>query len=240
MKKQCLIVFATVAITVFGLGSLASVQSSDIVAFVYGNTVVQDSEGDLLLRNCDPYHQLIICSLPPGAPLNLPGYFDIKTTKITEIGRGRVDLSIALYEPIPAVPPYPLISYFWQFEGGCANWVEGNKAGVNVVWNESVGEWRANWYEVTSCSPRTIILAGPVPFEFTEDGIKVRVALDDILTAIDPGEPLVWHVGIRRIPFIYPDFSYTMGVDFAPDIIEFKPPPEYFDYLEDPATWEPR
>ncbi len=113
MKKQCLIVLATVVI---GLGSLASVQGSNVVVSIPGYTVVQDAQGDLQLRQCNPnpIYQGISCSLPPPAPLSLPGYFDVKTAKIMQLGPKWVELSIALYAPIPAVPPLGIrfIDYF--------------------------------------------------------------------------------------------------------------------------------
>ena len=37
------------------------------------------------------------------------------------------------------------------------------------------------------CNPGTGVTGASVPFEFTEDGIKVGVALADLLTAINPG-----------------------------------------------------
>jgi len=77
--------------------------------------------------------------------------------------------------------------------------------------------------EILSCIPRAIQPGDPVPFQFTEDGVKVRVALDDLKTAIDPGEPLIWHAGVRRIPFIFGDFA-TVAVDYAPDVVELVPP----------------
>jgi hypothetical protein len=250
MKNKSLIVLGIVATMVIGLGSLDSVRASDIIVSHPGNTVVKDSGGDLLLRNCNADYPNLICSLHPLAPLSLPGYFDIKKAKITQIGRGRVDLSIQLYEPIPAVPlSYLFIDYFWQFEGGCVDPQPGNMDGIRVHWDGS--EWTANWYVITDCDPRTSALAEPVPFEFIEDGVKVRVALADLLTAIDPGEPLVWYVGVRRIPFQdyqppgYPEFLYTTGVDYAPDVLEFldcglPPVPPCYSEPEDPATWEPR
>jgi hypothetical protein len=245
MKKQCLIVLAIVATMLIGLGSLALAQSG-VVAQVPGNTVVQDSQGDLLLWNCNPNFPNHPCSLPPGAPHDLPGYFDIKTAKITQIGRGLVDLFIALYEPIPAEPPYPFVAYIWQFEGGCAVPNLGvNKAGVQVVWNtwpDGITEWRANWFVITQCTPvREIDIdeVTMVPFKFTEDGIKVQVALSDLLTAKDPGEPLFWFAAIRRIPFIRPPFTHTVPVDFAPDVEAFTPDGTLIG-LEDPATWVPR
>lgn len=80
-------------------------RASDIVAFVPGNTVIQDRSNDQVLRNCDASQPALPCSLPPNAPLGLPPWADIKTVKITALGNDRVDLSIALYAPIPAAPP---------------------------------------------------------------------------------------------------------------------------------------
>jgi len=257
MKRQCLIPLAIVAVALFALGSLAVAQSG-AVAQVPGNTVVQDSQGDLLLRRCDPSYPLIPCSLPPGTGLpNLPGYFDIKTAKITQIGGGRVDLSIALYEPIPAEPyispgtPYGFVSYIWQFAGGCVNPKAGNKDSISVVWayweDTRTWEWRAYWYVITGCTPRTIETGDSVPFIFTEDGIKVQVLLSDLLTAIDPNSGyLEWHAAVRRIPFIYkpdeysPKFSNTTAVDYAPNVMKLISTPPYWEEGEDFATWEPR
>ena len=115
------------------LGGLVSVEGSEIVASVHGNTVVQDPESDLLPRNCNPLNLGILCSVPPGESLDLPGYFDMRTARITQIGRGWVDLSIGVYEPIPAGPPYSFVSYIWQFEGGCVDPVPGNKDVITVV-----------------------------------------------------------------------------------------------------------
>ncbi len=247
MKKQSLILLVTLAAMLFGLGRLALAQSV-VVAQVPGNTVVQDPAGDLLLRNCDKTNPNEPCSLPPKAPLDLPGYFDIKTAKITEIGGGLVDLFIALYEPIPAEPPEPFVAYFWQFEGGCAVPNLGvNKDGIRVVWHGDTQTWSANWFVITQCTPtREIHFGDPVPFQFTEDGVKVRVLLSDVLTAIDLNEPLVWHAGVRRVPFVYtlPDgteITHTVAVDYAPDVIAFNPaPPPALIHPEDPATWVPR
>ena len=251
MKKKCVIVLTTVAAMVIGLGSLASVRGSDTVVEIPGITVLEDSRGDLLLRNCNATYTGMICSLHPEAPLSLPGYFDIKSARIAQIGRGLVDLVIKVYEPIPEVPlPYQFIDYFWQFEGGCVALKPGNKDGIRVHWDGSI--WTANWYEITSCEdPRRAQLAGNVPFEFIEDGVKVRVRLADLLTATDPGMPLVWHVGVRRIPFQdyqppgYPEFPHTTAVDYLPDVIEFLDcglPPSSPCYWkpEAPANWEPR
>ena len=253
MKRHCLIVLATVAAMVIGTGSLASVRGSDIVVQIPGTTILEDSSGDLLLRRCNGTYPGIICSLHPEAPLSLPGYFDIKSARITQIGRGLVDLVIKVYEPIPATPPYGFVSYFWQFKGGCVDPQPGNKDSISIVWQDwgSGMEWRAYWYEITQCEPDRQILRGdPVPFEFIEDGVKVRVPLDELLTAADPDKPLVWHTGVRRIPFIYhppgyPEFPHTTAVDYLPDVIEFldcglPPTPPCAQSPEDPAPWEPR
>jgi hypothetical protein len=242
MKKQCLIVLAIAVAMIVGVESLAFAKSG-VVAQVPGNTVVQDSQGDLLLRNCDPSLPNEPCSLPPGAPLALPGYFDIKTAKITEIGRGRVDLSISLYQLIPEEPPYPFLSYIWQFQGGCVgpNPQPGDKDAINVVWDADTGTWSAYWVVITNCSPRNLAIGDPVPFAFTEDGVKVRVALSDLLTATDEEGTLEWYAAVRRLPFIRPPFTHTVPVDFAPNVQAFNPtPPPILIEPEDPAIWIPR
>ena len=212
-------------------------RASDIVATVPGNTVVQDPAGDLQLRDCDPDHPDRPCSLPPGAPLALPGWFDIKTAKITEIGGGRVELFIALYEQIPETPPVPFVTYFWQFQDGCIDPSPTDKDGIRVNWDGDV--WSANFFVVTSCDPRTVIHGASVDFRFTEDGVRVRISLDDLLTKAGPS--LRWYAGVRRLPFIHPTFSHTVAVDHAPDVAEFNPtPPPAQIHPEPPASWDPR
>jgi hypothetical protein len=247
MKRQCLIVFATAAAMIIGLGSLASVQGSDIVVQIPGITVLEDSSGDLLLRNCNATSPGIICSLPPEAQPSLPGYFDIRSARINQFFRGMVDLVIRVHEPIPATPPFGFVSYFWQFEGGCVDPQPGNKDSISIVWKDWGGgtrEWRAHWYVITGCNPRTIEMGDQVAFQFIWNGVKVRVPLKDLLTAADPNEPLIWHAGVRRIPFIYqpdgyPLFPHTTAVDYLPDVIEFSANPPYYSEPEDPTTWEP-
>lgn len=226
-----------------------------IVVQIPGITILEDSSGDLLLRNCNATYPSIPCSLPPLAPLSLPGYFDIKSARITQIGGGLVDLVIKVYEPIPATPPsqYGFISYFWQFEGGCVDPKPGNKDSISIVWKDwGGGTWesRAHWSVITDCDPRTTEIGDPVPFEFIEDGVKVRVPLDQLMTAADSGQPLLWHAGVRRIPFIYqppgyPEFPHTAAVDYLPDVIEFldcglPPTPPCSWEPEDPAVWVPQ
>jgi hypothetical protein len=203
--------------------------------------VVPDASGDLLLRICDSANPSFYCSLPPGEQLPLPGYFDIETARISQISGTEVELSISLYAPIPTTPPsaYLFVAYFWQFEGGCVQPAPGKKSGITVIWREWEGgtkEWRANWIEITDCNPFTTVTGNPVPFEFTEEGVKVRVALDDLLTAAEPGNPLLWFAGVRRLPINVPPFINTVGVDYAPDVIAFY---STFIYPEDEATWEP-
>ncbi len=213
-----------------------SATASEVVASVPGNTVVQDPAGDLLLMHCNislPDHP---CSLPPNGPLALPDWADIKTAKITEIGGGRADLSIALYAPIPALPPVPFLSYFWTFQDGCLEPSPTDKEGIRIRWDGDM--WGANWFVITSCDPRTIVQGDPVEFRFTEDGVMVRVSLADLLT--HGGTPLRWFAGVRRLPFVHPTFTRTVAADVAPDVIEFNlsPPPVLIN-PEDPATWEP-
>ncbi len=216
--------------------------ASEVVASVPGNTVVQDPAGDLLLKNCDPSHPGVPCSLPPSAPLALPDWFDLKTAKITEIGKGRVDLHIELYAPIPAAPPYAFVAYIWQFQDGCVVPSPTNKTSISVVWDGDTETWSANWFVITSCSPRTIVQGDPVPFQFTEDGVKVRVLLSDLLpNGPSPGTPLLWYAAVRRLPFVHPTFTRTVPVDFAPDVQAFNPtPPPVLIEPEDSATWDPR
>jgi hypothetical protein len=245
MKKEFLIVLATVATMVIGLGSLASVQGcEDVVLEIPGITVVHDAKGDLLLSDCDPNNPGIPCSLPPGAPLDLPGYFDIKNATIVQLGPKYVDLFITLYAPIPAKPPEGFVSYIWQFQGGCVNSQPGSKDSISLVWQDwgsGTREWRAYWYEITSCAPRTIARGEPVPFKIIWNGVMVRVLLDDLATAIDPNLGyLEWYAAVRRVPFIYSIFPNTVPVDFAPDVEAFNPsPPPILINPEEPATWEP-
>ena len=210
--------------------------ASDVVAVVPGNTVVQDPAGDLQVRRCSVAQPDLFCSVPPGSPLDLPGWFDIKTAKITEIGGGRVELFIALYEPIPETPPVPFLVYAWQFEGGCFNNVPGDKDGIRVKWDGDV--WSANFFVITGCNPRTIDQGDPVDFRFTEDGVRVRVALDDLL---GDRTSVPWFALVRRLPFIHPIFTHTTPVDVAPDVFAFNPtPPPALITPEDPAIWSPR
>jgi hypothetical protein len=243
MKRQCLIPLAIVAVALFGLSSLALAQSG-VVAQPPGNTVVLDAEGDFLFRNCDPSSPNEPCSLPPLAPLALPGWFDIKKAKITEIGKGRVDLLIELYEPIPEKPPVPFVTYYWQFQDGCVVPSPTDKDGIRIAWDGDTETWSAIWYVITSCTPRTVSFGDPVPFQFTEDGVKVRVLLTDLLTK--GGSPLLWFAGVRRLPFKHQTFTHTIPVDVAPNVEAFNPnpPPILFLYPEDStepsAIWEPR
>lgn len=220
------------------LGPLTG-SASTVEASVPGNTVVQDGYGDLLLRHCDPAFPDRHCSLPPNAPLPLPAWLDIKTARITQIGGGRVDLFIALYEPIPAVPSVPFLSYYWQFQDGCVVPSPTDKDGVRVHWDGNTATWSANWFVITSCSPRTIVQGNPVPFVFTEDGVLVRVSLSELLTRA--GSSLQWFAGVRRLPFVHPVFSHTVAVDLAPDVLQFNPtPPPGVVNPESSADWGPR
>jgi len=203
-------------------------------------TTVEDAAGDLLLKNCDSANPSMYCSIPPGV-LPLPGYFDIKTARIAQISGEEVELSISLYAPIPLVPPYPFVNYYWQFQDGCVTPSPTDKNGLTIYWNGTTQIWVANWYLLKSCNPITVELGASVLFEFTADGIKVRVALSDLLAnGSSPGSPLEWHAAARLIPTSHPTFKYTVPVDFSPNVMAFNPtPPPTFVYPEDEATWEP-
>jgi hypothetical protein len=242
MKKRGLIGLVTVAAMLVGLGGMALAQGG-VVTQVPGNTEVQDPAGDFLLRNCSLAAPNEPCSLPPSAPLALPAWFDIKTAKITQIDEGRVELFIGLYAPVPKRPPVPFVAYIWQFQDGCVVPSPTDKDGIRVVWNGSKGTWSANWFVITSCNPRTITFGDPVPFEFTQDGVKVRVALSDLLAnGKSPGSPLLWYATVRRLPFVHPNFKHTVPVDIAPNVEVFNPspPPILLTFPEKSATWMPR
>jgi hypothetical protein len=241
MKKQYLVMSAAVVATSLWLGGFALGQSV-VTAQVPGNTVVQDPAGDLLLKNCSTTLPNAHCSLPPSAPLSLPDYFDLKTAWITQIGGGRVNLFIALYQPIPATPPEPFISYFWQFQDGCVVPSPTNKDGIRVRWDGDTETWSANWHVITSCNPRTVVQGDPVMFQFTEDGVKVQVTLSDLLAnGGSPGSPIEWYAGVRRLPFVHETFTRTVPVDVAPNVVEFNPlPPPALLTPQDPAIWEPQ
>ena len=225
---------------------------SGVAVAVPGKTVVMDPEDDLLLRRCDPVDpdnpcSLPPCSNPPCSPPSLPGYFDIKSARITQLGGGNVDLSIQLSGLIPAIPPDGFVSYIWQFAGGCVTGEPGDKDAINVVWNYQDREWSAFWVKITQCFPREIEIDTdtPVAFQFTDDIVKVRVPLADLLTATDETGTLMWHAAVRRVPFIYyrdqVQITHTVAVDYAPDIQAFNPtPPPPIIQPEDFATWEPR
>ncbi len=240
MKKLSIYIALVLAFGTFR-GALALAQTGSVVAAVPGNTVVQDPAGDLLLKNCDPIQSEIPCSLPPNPQLPLPDWFDLKTAKITEIGEGQVDLHIELYAPIPAAPLVPFVSYIWQFQDGCVVPSPTDKTSISVVWDGDTQTWSANWFVITSCNPRTIIEGDPVPFGFTEDGVKVRVLLSDLLPSGASPESLLWFAAVRRLPFSHPTFKRTVPVDVAPDVIAFNPtPPPVLIEPEDSATWDPR
>jgi len=211
--------------------------ASDIVVSVPGNTVVQDAGNDLMLLHCDLAFPDRACSLPPGGPDALPAWADVKTAKITAIGGGRVDLQIALYAPAPADPGVPFFSYFWQFQDGCVEPSPTDKDGIRVHWDGAA--WNANWYVITSCNPRHIVQGDPVDFVFTDDGVRVRVSLEDLLTR-GGGVPMTFYAGTRRLPFEHPVFTRTIPVDVAPDVNQLNPsPPPILIHPQVPAPWQP-
>lgn len=250
MRKPFLVVLLVAAVLLAGLGSLMPAAASTVVTQVPGNTVVQDDAGDLILLRANPDYPNRHSSLPPGAPLPLtsPPWTDIKTAKITQLGGGRVELSMVLHAPVPETPAFLFLSYGWQFEGGCVGAEPGvvtDKANVFVRWTQ--GQWQANWGVITDCDPRTVELGDPVDFRIEDDTVRVRVELDDLLLTVDPEVELEWHAAVRRLPFVHPTYTRTVTVDVAPDVIVRNPDPglplirKYPHPLaEPPAIWVPR
>ncbi|MFC1981514.1 hypothetical protein ACFLVN_04650 [Chloroflexota bacterium] len=95
MAKLFFAVLLTAAILLTGLGSLAAATpgAKSVVTQVPGNTVVQDDAQDFVLINAVPGKPDRPCSLPPDAPSMSPPWTDIKTAKITQLGRGWVEIT---------------------------------------------------------------------------------------------------------------------------------------------------
>jgi hypothetical protein len=240
MKKSCFLVLITIVTMFVGLNGLTLAQDGSAYVSVPGNTLVQDWEDDFLLEKCNISFPDRPCSLPPNSTLVLPAWLDIKKAKITQIGRGFVDLSISVYDFIHEMPLAPFLSYYWQFQDGCLEPSPTDKDAIVVHWDGNTDTWSANWVVITSCDPRANEMGDPVDFQFTEDGVKVRVSLNDLITEIGPS--LRWFAGVRRLPFIHGVFSRTLPVDVAPDVIEFDyttTPPSIIK-PEDSATWDMR
>ncbi len=251
-KMRTMFLIVSIALVLFAAAGVIPVLASQkpSVANVPGNTVVQDDEGDLILVNADSSQKAKPCSLPPGVPLYSPPWTDIKTAKITQLGNDRVELAMSLYAPVPEKPLF-WVSYVWQFEGGCINPTPGvtYKDSVSVWWNPEVGKWQGSWFVITSCSPtRTIERGDPVEVRFSEDGVRARVQLDDLIQTTS-GEEIRWHAAVRRLPFVWDfpdtigvDYANTIGVDYAPDVVALNslPPPPFLVNPQPPATWQPR
>lgn len=237
MKKLCSIQFVIVFVVLTVLAGVAIAKNDPVKAVVPGNTVVQDLAADFMLINCDVSLPNRICSLPPSAPQFSPAWADIKSAKISASGEEWVDLSIALHEPIPLIPPVPFISYYWQFQEGCVEPSPTDKSSIVVWWDGNTNTWSAHWFVITSCNPRRIIMGDSVPFQFTDDGIKVRVPLDDLITT--EGESLKWFTGVHRLPFVHGVFTHTWPTDVAPCVIDldYTTTPPSVVYPEESATW---
>jgi hypothetical protein len=239
MKKQCSIHFMVLLVSLLGFGSTVLAKGDSVKASVPGNTVVQDLAVDLMLINCDPASPEQICSLPPGAPQDMPAWLDIKAAKITEVGENQVDLSISLYEPVPQNPPVQFVSYYWQFQDGCTEPSPTDKNAIFVYWDGNTNTWSGYWSVITSCNPRSVIIGAQVQFKFTDDGIKVRVSLDDLIS--NESQSLKWYAGVRRLPFVHPKFTHTWPLDVAPRVIDINSsPPPFAIFPEASANWDQR
>ncbi|MFC1981561.1 hypothetical protein ACFLVN_04900 [Chloroflexota bacterium] len=226
-----------------------------------GNTVVVDDIDDLILLKAHPIHEDWHCSLPPWVePEEVPPWMDIRNAKITQLGGGRVELSMVLHAPIPEAPPPPFgwLSFGWQFEGGCVtDPLEPQKDNVTVHWKEGVGWW-AQWGEIVTCVPREVQVGDSIEdFSITGAVVRVQVELDDLMLAVGSEEELLpWHAATRRLPFVWsltpPESLWkTITVDIAPNRIvlvdpgdwPFTPPVVVGDpnpLAEPPAIFEPR
>ena len=257
MIRKFLIVLIGVAVVLAGLGILAPAMTTGAsrVTQAPGNTVVVDDIDDLILLKAHPTKWWWHCSLPPWVePEEVPPWMDIMNAKITQLGRGRVELSMVLHAPVPEAPPPPFgwLSFGWQFEGGCVTEPEEpQKDNIAVHWHEDFGWW-AQWGEILTCVPREVQVGDPIEdFSITGAEVRVQVELDDLMLAVGPEEELLWHAGVRRLPFVWKlDGVHkwkTITVDVAPNVIVLVdpgPPPDIVAQpdppAELPAEWVPR
>jgi hypothetical protein len=226
-------------LTALNLMPVLDTHASTVVNAVPGNTVVRDPIADFQLRNCDLLLPDRPCSLPPGAPLALPAWADIRKAQISQVGKDRVDLVIAVADDVPQAPPFGFLAYFWTFENGCIGEAPGptNKDALRVVWNGAT--WSANWVTIINCVPRMTEIGDEVPFRIVNRKVRIRVPLNELITRA--GEPVLWHAGVRRLPFDNLTFSKTVAVDVAPDVFAFNPiPPPLVIFPDEPASWVPR
>lgn len=207
MSKPFLILLITVVVVAGLAGSMltpVSAKSGQTVAAVPGNTVVQDPVGDV-----NP------ASLPPGA-LPQP-WMDIKTAKITQLGRGLVEFSIALQEPVPAVPPHRM-SYAWLLKLSVPTPPppEPPDHVIVVRWDVPTQTWVAFLDQVVPIEE----------FRFSDETVRVRLPLEDLPQwGTDGG---YWVASVRCVP-------PPMGppLDTAPDLPGPPSPPGW-------APWQPR
>jgi hypothetical protein len=132
------------------------------------------------------------------------------------------------------------LAYFWQFENGCIGNQPGatDKDGVRVVWHFNTNTFTANWFTITSCDPRAIQQDGSLPVNISSDGTQLKVTVDVCDLVSRGGDPLSWHAGVRRLPFVDPPFTDTIAVDVAPDVVALNAtPPPIVVHPEAPAQW---
>lgn len=237
MKKRKLMVLAMVAVMVIGLGTQVWGKGEPKDIFNRGISMIHDLEGDTLLIDCDSTNPDSMCSLPAGT--ELPGYADIENARITEVGRGQVDMSITPCEPIPAEPTEAYLAYYWQFQDVCSDFSDVDKNAMVVTWDGNTKTWSGNW-AVISCTEPEIELGTPVGVSFEEGGVRVRALMEDLLTK--EGSPLKWFAGVRRLPFDQPTFTKTLPVDVVPEVlgVNFSEEPPSLFYPEDLVWWEVR
>jgi len=192
--------------------------ASDIVSEHPGISLVQDGQNDLWLVQCNQNYPGMPCSIPPGGVLGFEPWADVKTAKMHQLGRSLIDLSISTYGMIPARPPYPWFSFYWQFEGGCyTDRKVTDKDSISVIWNGEAQSWSAHWNKIISCNPREIEIGGPVDFWFEGETVRVRISSNDLFLEGAEDEAVYWFAASRRLPFIHKTFTRTQPLDRTPE-----------------------
>jgi len=217
MKKTKLNVLTTMAVIFIGVGSLAWGREAPKDISNPGITVVHDEEGDISLVYCnesddDP------CTVPSDVGV-VPLSTDIVVTRITEVGRDQVDLSITPAVAITLPPSVNYIAYSWQFPGDCS---DDSLEAIVVTWQGEEGEWSASMVRTPDCNvpdvkESTLIEEAKITFE--EGGVTLRLP-----SYVFPNE-FNWYAAVSLS-------DHTLPVDVAPDVMGESP--------ELPATWESR
>lgn len=99
--------------------------------------------------------------------------------------------------------------------------------------------WTAQWFVVTSCTPRRVVVGEPVAFGFDDRTVTVHARRADLTQR--GGAPLVWFAATPLLVFEHPFFARTLPVDVAPDMVAPEPgSAEETVHPQQPAPWVPR